>query len=128
DRCRPEHDSGQHADGGAARTVAEAHAGTSKPVEGIAAATGRAETLELRARGTGAHAAAVGGAAQGAAGRIAASQRGARGKSQPLSRTKREGRDEESRGGIGARRTRREGRPAVAELEVQERIPGEHVA
>ena len=71
---------------------------------------------------------AIGRTAQGAAGRAAAGQRRAGGKGQPARRAKREGRAEESRGGIGARRARGEGRTALGQLEVQERVPGEHVA
>ena len=81
-----------------------------------------------RARGAGAHAAPIRGAAQGAAGRAAAGQRGARGEGVAARRAEREGRAEEPRGRVGARRARGKGGAAVAQLEVQERVPGEHVA
>ena len=71
-------------------------------------------------------AAAVRGAAQGAAGRAAAGQRGAGGEGLAAGRAEPEGRAEEPRGRGGAPRARGEGRAAGAQLEVQERVPGEH--
>ena len=71
---------------------------------------------------------AVRGAAQGAAGRAAAGQRGAGGEGLAARRAEPEGRAEEPRGGGGAARARGEGGAARAQLEVQERVPGEHDA
>jgi HAMP domain-containing protein len=128
DRCRAEHDSGEHAHRGAARAVAEADAGAAEPVQGTAAAAGRAQALELGARAASAHAAAVRRAAQGAAGRAAAGQRGAGRKGLAACRAKRARRAEEPRGRIVARGARGESGAACPELEIQERVPSEHVA
>ena len=128
DRRRAEHDRREHAHGGAAPAVAEAHAGAAESVGGAQAAAGRAASLELGARAAGAHAQAVRGDAQGPAGRAAAGQRRARGEGEPARGAEQESRAEERRGGVSARFARGKGRAALGVLEVQERVPGEHVA
>ena len=126
-RRRAEHDPGEHAHRGAARAVAEADAGAAEPIEGAAAAAGRAQALELGAGGAGPHARPRRSCSRSS--RKSCSRSTKSSKRRPRcwpSRT--QGRAEEPRGRVGAAGARGKGRAALALLEVQERIPGEHVA
>ncbi len=128
DRRRPEHDHREHADGGAAAPVAAAHAGPAEPVRGVAVAAGRAEALELGARGADVDLASLGGAAADPAGGAAADERGARGALAAAGGAEPADRDQERRDRGGPERARGEGRAARALVEVQVRVPREHVA
>ncbi len=81
-----------------------------------------------RLEAAGAHAADVRGTAQAAAGRAAADQRGARREGRAAGHAEHGGREEEPRDRTGADLARREGRAARADLQVQVRVPREHVA
>ena len=121
-----EHDRRDDADGGAAAAVAGPDDGAAEPVRGAAVAARRARADEPGARGAGAVAEGVRGAAPAAAGRAAADERGARGEGGTARRAERAHRAEERRGRGGAARARGEGRAARALVEVQERVPREH--
>ena len=100
--------------------------GAAEPVRGAAVAARRARADEPGARGAGAVAEGVRGAAPAAAGGAAADERGARGEGGTARRAERAHRAEERRGRGGADRARGQGRAARALVEVQERVPREH--
>ena len=128
DRRRPEHDPREHAHGGAAAPVAAADPGPAEPVRGAAGAAGRAEALERRARGADGDPARLGGAAPDPAGGAAADERGARGALAAAGGAEPPDRDQERGDRGGAEGARGEGGAARALLQVQVRVPGEHVA
>src|SRR5205814_10406165 len=88
---------------------------------------GRAQEEQHGAGAAGEIAAPVRGAAQGATGGAAAGQRGAGGEGLAAGRAEYQGGAEESRGGSGQAGAGGEGAATCRELEVQERVPGEHV-
>ena len=128
DRRRAEHDPGEHADRGAARPVAVARAGAAEPVGRAPDAAGGAPAAKRGARGDGGDAPRVRGAAPAAAGGAPADERGARGEGPPARGAERADRDQEPGDRARALGARGEGRAARALVEVQERVPGEHVA
>ena len=89
-RHRPQHHHRDDADGGAAEAVAVARRRAADAAAG-------ADRDQRAPRGPGAHAAGVGGAAQAAAGRAAADQRGARGEGRAARQAEHGGREEEPR-------------------------------
>ena len=128
DRRRPEHDPREHAHRGAAAPVAAADAGPAEPVRGAAGAAGRAEAVERGARGADGDLAGVRGAAPDPAGGAAADERGAGGALAAARGAEPQDRDQERRDRGGPQRARGEGGAARALLEVQVRVPREHVA
>ncbi len=128
DRRRPEHDPGEFEDRGAARAVAIADAGAAEPVRGAPVPAGRAEALEHGARGAGPDVAGVRGAAPDPAGGAAADERGARGALAAARGAEPADRDQERGDRAGPLGARGEGGAALPLLEVQVRVPREHVA
>ena len=121
DRDRAEHDRGQHAHRVAAEAVAVAGRRADDPA-------GRAEGDEHPAGEAGRDAPGVGGAAQAAAGRAEAGQRGAGDQGGPAHHAEDPGRGEEPRDRAGQAGPPGEGRAARADVEVQVRVPRQHVA
>ena len=127
DRGRAEHDPGEHADGGAARTVAGTDAGAAEPVRRAAGAAGGAPADEQGARGAGGLAQGLGGAAADTAGGAATDERGTGREGAAARGAEPSHRDQEPRDRAGPCRSRREGRAALALVALQVRVPREHV-
>ncbi len=120
-RHRPQHHHRDDEDGGAAETVAVARRRAADAAAG-------ADRDQLPPGSAGAHAAGLRGTAQAAAGGAAADQRGARREGGAARQAEHGGREEEPRDRAGADVARGEGRAAGADVEVQVRVPRQHVA
>ena len=126
DRRRAQRDHRQPPHGGAAGAVPVAHRGAAVAVRGAPDPAGGAPALQRRARGPGAVAAGLRGAAADPAGGAAADQRGAAGEGAAPVAAEPRHRAQERRDRAGAQGARGERRAARAELEVQVGVPGEH--
>ena len=120
-RHRAQHHRSQHADRGAAQAVAGAHRGS--PV-----AAGGADRDQQAAGAADPLAAEIGRPAPEPAGRAAEDQPGAGGKGPPAGRPEGGGGAEEQGGGAGQGGAGGEGGAARPHLQVQVRVPGQHVA
>ena len=127
-RHRHQRHPAEHAHRGAARAVPAADGRAAGALGGAAVAAGGAEALERRARDAGRLAEDVRGAAPAAAGRAPADERGARGEGAAARGAEQPHRDQEPRDRGRALGARGQGRTARALVEVQERVPGQHVA